>query len=240
MSPIANTIHEPTRPRREPRVESRELDRLRARGREHALCFPERGCDGDGLGANVRKLPADEVGARAGGMFADVGAGVGGGGFHVGVVEAFKDIEVFVAGHLGDDVRLPGLGVRGLLPGVDGVEGEEGVGFVDGDEAVAVAAADEQPFVGAVGGGFERVEDVARPQHFETVLGKVGGEDAEEDVVLRQHDGVDVGAEDGPAGEGGEDGGLARGGGDAEDAIGGLSADLEVEAVRVASHGIGA
>ncbi len=85
----------------------------------------------------------------------------------------------------------------------------------------------------------EGVEDVARPEHFEAAFGEIGGEDAEEDVVLGEHEGVYVGAQDGSASYGGEDGCFAGGGGDAEDAVGGLSTDLEIEVVGIARYGIG-
>lgn len=116
------------------------------------------------------------------------------------VVEAFEDVEVFVDGDVGYDIHFSWRGGGGLFPCVDGVEGEEGGGFVDADEAFVVYAVDYEPGVllGRVEG--HGVEHVSGPEDFEAALGVVGVEDAEDDVVLGQQDGVQVGGFDGAAG----------------------------------------
>ena len=64
----------------------------------------------------------------ASGAFAvDVVEGSGGGVFHGLVVEALEDVEVRVGGYVGDDVDSAGCCCGGLLPGIDGMESEEGV-----------------------------------------------------------------------------------------------------------------
>ena len=120
------------------------------------------------------------------------------------------------------------------------MEGEERVRFVQAHETLPVPAVDDEPEVRSVGVEVHGVEQVARPEHLGAVLGVVRGEDAEDHVVFRQQDRVQVRRPYGPAAEGGEDGRLAGCGGHAEDAVGRLPAHFEVVVVPVSRDGVGA
>lgn len=120
------------------------------------------------------------------------------------------------------------------------MEGEEGVGFVDAYEALPVPPVDDEPDVRFLGVKVHGVEQVARPEDFGAVPGVVGGEDAEDHVVFRQEERVQVRGFDGAAGEGGEDGGFAGFGGHAEDAVGRVPAHFQVVVVPVPGDGVGA
>ena len=131
------------------RVEGREFGAGEAGGGEErgdGLRFG--GGDGEGAGAGDGGDKEAGEGRFAGRALAVyVVEGARGGALHVVVVEALEDVEVGIGGDVGDDVAFSGVGVRGPFPGVDGVEGEEGVGFVDADQALAVFAVDDEPEV---------------------------------------------------------------------------------------------
>ena len=77
----------------------------------------------------------------------DVVEGSRGGTFHVVVEHALEGVHVGVGGYVGDDVGFGGGCFRGFFPGVDGVEGEEGVRLVYPNEASVVASVDHEPEV---------------------------------------------------------------------------------------------
>lgn len=82
----------------------------------------------------------------AGGAFAvDVVEGSRSGTFHVVVEHALEGVHVGVGWYVGDDVGFAGGCFRGFFPGVDRVEGEEGVRLVYPNEASVVASVDHEP-----------------------------------------------------------------------------------------------
>ena len=63
------------------------------------------------------------------------------------VIEVLEDVKVRVGEYIGDNVDGAGYCCGGLLLGVDGMEGEEGVQLVFSDEALAMASVDYEPEV---------------------------------------------------------------------------------------------
>jgi len=118
------------------------------------------------------------------------------------------------------------------------MKGEERVRLVDPYETFAVSAIDHKPLVGPIGEELQGIENIPGPEHFDAAFGEVGVEDAQEDIVLCEHEGVQISAQDWPSGYGGKDGRFSGGGRDAEDSTGGLSTNLKIEVVGIACHGI--
>ncbi len=89
------------------------------------------------------------------------------------------------------------------------MEGEKRVRLVDPYKAFAMPAIDHKPLVGPIGKEVQGIENVPGPQHFYATFGEVGVKDTQKDVVLCEHEGVQISAQDWPSGHGGKDGRLA-------------------------------
>ena len=211
----------------------------RVEGGEFGRVGAGRGEEGGDLGGRVSGRYAGCVadggqfeagqGRFAGGAFAvDVVEGGGRGAFHVGVEHAFEVVEVRVGGYVGDDVGFVCRRFRGLFPGVDRVEGEEGLRFVDPDEASVVVSVDHEPEVLFLWIVVHCVNKVLRPKDFGAAECEVGIEYTEDHVVLCQEKGVKICRSDGSAGESGKNGGFAGLGGYGEDSIDCLPTYFEI------------
>lgn len=88
-------------------------------------------------------------------------------------MEALEDVQVQVGGYVGDDVDSAESCCGGLLPGIDGMESEEGVWFAYSDEALAMALVDYKPRVLYVRIEAHGVDQFARPEVFAAAEGKV-------------------------------------------------------------------
>ena len=122
MAPVADAVDVPAAPRRAPRVERRQLRRVRLRRGEHGADFPPRARDGNGRAAEGGEPEAVQR-RFAGGCFGgvgEVGGGRGGGRFHVVVVEALEDVEGGVGGYVGNDVDGSSVGWGGCGGGGGG------------------------------------------------------------------------------------------------------------------------
>lgn len=238
VAPVADAVDVAVRPRRALRVDAGQFGRV-ALGRHGQGAGAARGARrGDAGAADVGESEAGQAGFARGAFAVDVVARARGGAFHVVVVEALEDVEVRVRGDVGDDVDLPGFRRRGLLPRVDGVEGEEGLRFVHAHQAVPVPSVDHQPEVLPVRLEVHGVHQVPRPEDLGAVFGVVGGEDAEDHVALRQEDRMEVRRPDRSAGESGEDGRFPRLGGHGEDSVRWLSTHFEVVVVPISGDGV--
>lgn len=128
-------------------VEGREFGRVFFRGGESSRDFAG-GTRGGYLGtADVGELEAGKRRFARCAFPVHVVERSGCRPFHVVVVEALEDVEVWVGGDVGDDVHLPRFRFRGLLPRVDGVESEEWIRFIYPHEALAVPSVDYKPEV---------------------------------------------------------------------------------------------
>jgi len=118
------------------------------------------------------------------------------------------------------------------------VEGKEGRTDERGDEAPPVPSVNDAPPGLQLRVEREGVHDVALPED----PGAAGSEhrrpDAQDDVVLSQEEGVNVGRVDIPARDGGENLSLAGCGRRAEDAVRRVHAEVEVEVEVVACLGV--
>ena len=128
-------------------VEGREFGRVFFRGGESSRDFAG-GTRGGYLGtADVGELEAGKRRFARCAFPVHVVERSGCRPFHVVVVEALEDVEVWGGGDVGDDVHLPRFRFRGLLPRVDGVESEEWIRFIYPHEALAVPSVDYKPEV---------------------------------------------------------------------------------------------
>ena len=186
VAPVAHAVDVPAGLGRVVGVEGRQFGRVLFSGGEDGADGAGFGGGGDAGAADVGESEARQ-GCFARGAFAvDVVSSARGGAFHVVVVEAFQNVEVRVGGDVGDDVDFARFGFGGLLPGVDGVEGEGWIRFVYADEALTVPSVDYEPEILFVRVEFHGVQHVSRPQDLETAFGVVGVEDAENHVPFRQ------------------------------------------------------
>ena len=215
-------------------VEGGEFGRVCFRGdgyRDHLSRFDARW--GYFRTADVGEFEASEGSLARFAFAVDVVQSSGCAPFHVVVVEALEDVEVRVGGDVGDDVGFPLLRLRGLLPCVDGVEGEEGIRFEHSHEALAMPSIDYEPEVLFVRFEFHGVQQVPRPENLGAAFGVVGVEYAENHVALRQEYRMKICRSDRTAGESGKNGGFPRLGGHGEDSIRCLPTDFEVVIVPI-------
>ena len=193
--------------------------------------------DGNGGGADGGELEARE-GCFASGAFAvDVVEGSGSGAFHVVVIEVLEDVKVGVGGYVGDDVDGAGCCCGGLLLGVGGVEGEDGVGFVYSDMALTMASVDYEPEVLFARIEAHHVDQISRPEDFGATEGEIRIVYTENHVVFCQEDWMKICRSDRSAGEMAiqHNGGFPHLGGHGEDSIRCLPTNLEIVIVPISS-----